>query len=193
MDGRTGSVPQKITRREAVARLGMLAGLAALACTPLRIGLRAYPDRYDADEALVRRTLRAFADTVVPGAAVEGIEDLLSDPFYGLEPYRGYLAADLDRRATAAGGRAFADLDRRGRTRVVAAGTESPDATTRKLYAGAVFLAQIGAFGAAGDGQGPCSLIGWKGAGVPVAAPRQGHPDPLRYLPPALTPDGNYA
>lgn len=183
-----------LTRRAAVARLGLLAAAAALAgCTPLRIAFRAYPDRYDADGARVARVLRAFADTVVPGADPDAVGEVLSDPFYGLAPYLAYLAADLDRRADDLGAPGFAEAGGPDRTALVRAATTSGDATTRKLYCGAVFLSQVAACGGSGDGDEARPRIGWEGRYRPRPLSELTYPEPERFLAAALTPDGNFA
>src|SRR5437763_6700550 len=134
-----------ISRRQALRQLGLVAAGLTAACTPLRVLGSAYPQAFDDDDALVDRVLRAFVTAVIPGAPADD-PDLVrayTDPAYPFAQYVGFFAADLSRRATRRfEGRRFERLPVRERTAVIAEGLAA-DGTTRKLYNGAVALAQI--------------------------------------------------
>ena len=67
------------------------------------------------------------------------------------------------------------------------------DATTRKLYNGAVVLAQIAFYAGIYDPTTGCPAIGFEGGNHWHPLSDITHPDPERFLSHAGTPDGNYA
>ncbi len=188
-----------VSRREAVRRMavvgaGLTAGLAA-GCTPLRIGLAMYPHRYDSDLDIGNRVLRAFVTTVIPGVR-DTIPDLIrvyEDDYYPLTPYRGYLIYDLCERADRLfNTKLFSDLDAGQRIGVLQDAL-SADKTTRRLYEGAIFLAQISCYAGIYDDAGGCELIDFQGTSGILPLAEQTYPAPERYFARRLTADGNYA
>lgn len=165
-----------LSRRDALKKLGLLGGAAlAAGCTPVKILLHAYPERFYTDAGLIHRVLAALADTILPDAG--GDAATLARPFYDerfpLQKYRSFLASDLCARARAlCGTHRFELLSWRDRARVVEDGL-SADATTEKLYAGAIFLAQIAFYGGIYDDDAGCAAIGFDG---------RYHPRPLAEL-----------
>lgn len=150
-------------RREFV--LIMLGGGVAAACTPVRMGLRIYPEEFKFDNALVDETLRAYVLTVIPGLP-EDTPDV-TRPFYdelfGLGPYRGYLASDLcDRAERLTGNRSFAGLSYEQRALIVAAGMASGGVTTR-LYNGSAFAVQIATYASIYDDGRGCPINEFEG------------------------------
>jgi|SRR6058998_3474202 len=183
-----------ITRRQLLQRLGTIAAGLAAACTPVRVLVNAYPQAFDDDPALRDRVLRAFVATVIPGAPADDpdLARALTDPDYPFAPFAAFLAADLSRRGRARFGDAFERLDLAARTAIVAEGLTA-DATSRKLYNGAITLSQVAFYAGIYDPKQGCTLIGFEGGYRlrPLAAIT--YPDPTRFLAEALTPDGNYA
>ena len=186
---------QIIPRRHALRQLGLIAAGLAAACTPMRVLLSAYPQAFDDDDGLVDRVLRAFVTAVVPGAPADD-PDLVrahTDPAYPFAPYAAFFAADLSRRAARRfDGRAFERLEVQERTAVIAEGLAA-DATTRKLYNGAVALAQIAFYAGIYDPQKGCPAIGFEGGNHWHSLQDITYPDPERFLSRARTADGNYA
>ena len=186
---------QIIPRRHALRQLGLIAAGLAAACTPMRVLVSAYPQAFDDDDGLVDRVLRAFVTAVVPGAPADD-PDLArahTDPAYPFAPYAAFFAADLSRRAARRfDGRAFERLEVQERTAVIAEGLTA-DATTRKLYNGAVALAQIAFYAGIYDPKKGCPAIGFEGGNHWHSLSDITHPDPERYLSHACTADGNYA
>ena len=143
----------------------MLGGGVAAACTPLRMGLKIYPEEFHSDDALVDETLRAFVLTISPGLP-EDTPDL-TRPFYdelfGLGAYRGYLASDLcDRARRFTGDRRFARLTYEQRALIVAAGMAAGGLTTR-LYNGAAFAVQIATYASIYDDERGCPINDFEG------------------------------
>lgn len=182
-------------RRQAIRLMaGGIAALAAGACTPATIILQNYPEQYRSGTAATRRALQAFTATVIPGLTPEEVEAVtaLQDPFYPTAKYCAFLASDLDRRAERRHERLFSSLDLPQRTDIVRKALDG-DATTRKLYTGAVFLTQVAVYGGIrADGAG-CRLTGFPG-GYHLADPALvSYPDTSRFTARALSRDGNPA
>ena len=186
---------QTIPRRQALRQLGLIAAGLAAACTPVRVLVSAYPQAFDDDDELVDRVLRAFVTAVIPGAPADD-PDLVrayTDPAYPFAQYVGFFAADLSRRAAQRfEGRPFERLDVRQRTAVIAEGLAA-DGTTRKLYNGAVMLAQIAFYAGMYDDKKGCPMIGFEGGYHWHAPSDMTHPSPERFLSHARTADGNFA
>lgn len=191
--------PLILSRREAMRHLAILAsgltvGLSA-GCTPLKIGLKAYPRRFDTDPEVRDRVLRAFATTVIPGVPADApdLVRVLEDENYPLAEYCGYLVADLCERSD----RLFdtplfsglADAQRRE----VVQNALNAHSTTRRVYEGAIFLTQIACYAGIYDDTAGCALIDFRGSAGFVPFPEQTYPNPERYLARSLTVDGNYA
>jgi hypothetical protein len=183
-----------ITRRQVLGRLtAVLAGIGAAGCAPLRIVLKDYPDEFITDAALVERTLRAFALTVVPGAPPDdpALTRVFADPFHPLAPHRGFLASDLSWRAYERFGDAgFASLPLDRRTWVVRRGLGQPGLTGR-MYAGAVLLAQVAAYAGIYDDTAGSPLIGFPGRGHVPSRAELTYPDAARFLARPLSHSGN--
>lgn len=197
MDARSARPPSPtVSRRQAVRQFALLgAGAAAWACTPLRVVLRAYPDAFDEEPALTHGVLRAFVLTVIPGAPPDdpNLVRAYYDDDYPLARYRGFLAADLCARAERLFGRdRFDRLGPEQRTAVVQDGLGA-DAVTRRLYRGAVFLAQIAVYAGIYDDARGAPLSRFEGRYRFPGIAATTHPNPERFLARAITPDGNPA
>lgn len=185
-----------ISRRDAVARLGLIAAAAAAGCTPLRIALRGYPESFETDPERVDRTLRAFVTAVIPGAPEDDpdlVRAFYDEELSALARYRNFLAADLSERAARRYGESrFHRLGLAERTRVIRDGLAA-DATTRRLYEGAIFLSQVACYSGIYDDEKGCPLIEFEGRFRPRPLAQLTYADPESYLAPPLTADGNYA
>jgi len=187
-----GSPP--LSRREALQRLGAVCAGLATACTPLRVVLHDYPRDFETDQALLDRVLRAFVTTVIPEAdpAAPDLVRAFNDPALPFAAYRAFFVSDLSQRAARRFGQpAFERLSLEQRAAVVSDGLDA-DATTRKLYAGAIFLTQASYYAGIYDDAAGCPLIGYEGAYRFRGLDAFTYPDPERFLAPAATRDGNY-
>lgn len=187
--------PPLLSRRAALARLGVVAATVAAGCTPVRYALRLYPSAFDDDRDVRDRTLRAFVRAAVPSAdpGDPHLTRAFDDGLFPFARYRAFFAADLCRRAD----RLFRDsrfdrLDRRRQARVIADGLAA-DGVTRRLYAGAVFLAQVTVLGGIYAEDAAVAPLGFDGTYRFLGLDAITYPDPGRYLAPALTTDGNPA
>jgi hypothetical protein len=183
-----------ISRRQLLQQLGLIAAGVTAACTPVRVLMNAYPQTFDEDPELVDRVLRAFVTTVIPGAPADDADltRAFTDPDYPFAQFAGFFAADLTRRGRDRFGVAFEQLGPAARSAIVTDGLAA-DATSRKLYSGAVTLAQIAFYAGIYDARKGCALIGFEGGYHFHPLAEITHPDPERFLAVALTPDGNYA
>lgn len=181
-------------RRQAIRLLaGGLAALVAGACTPATIILKSYPEQYRRGAAATRQALHAFTATVVPGLTPEEIRAVtsLEDPFYPTAKYCAFLASDLDRRARRRHDRPFFELDLPGRTAIIRKALDEGDATTRKLYTGAVFLTQAAVYGGIHADSAGCRLTGFPGGNHLLDPALVSYPDTGRFASRALSRDGN--
>lgn len=189
-------VGRRLSRREAVLRLaGALAAVGVAGCTPARIVLHLYPEMFDHDDALCQRVLAAFARTVVPSASAQdpNLTRAYSDPAFPLAKYRGYFASDLCQRAMRVGGaRTFDQLDATQRRAVVAAAA-ADRGTTGRLYRGAIYLTQIALYAGIYDDVHGDPAIAFRGRYHLRPLSQTSYPDPSRFLPVAMTVDGNPA
>ncbi len=186
---------QPITRRDVLRRLGVLTAGLATACTPLRIVLHDYPHSCDEDAGCRDRVLRAFVLTVIPEAEAgdPNLTRAFSDPDLHFAPYRGFFVSDLCRRAAARTGTAtFERLSLEERTAAVQEGLQA-DATTARLYTGAILVAQASYYASIYDDARGCRLIGFDGAYQFHGIEAITYPDPERFLSWPATPDGNWA
>ncbi|HXJ31722.1 MAG TPA: hypothetical protein VNG35_13840 [Gemmatimonadales bacterium] len=182
-----------IARREALRRLGVLTAGLASACTPLRIVLHDYPSVFDGEDAS-ERVLRAFVLTVIPEADAEDPNLLRAfrDSDLRFAPYRGFFVSDLCQRAAARTGESFDRLSQAERLAVVQEGLAA-DATTERLYTGAILMAQASYYGGIYDDTRGCALIEFEGAYQFRGLAAVTYPDPERFLSWPLTANGNCA
>jgi hypothetical protein len=182
-----------LTRAEFLGKLGAGAAAALVAaCTPVRILLRAYPDAFDRP-AVSEPVLRAFVTTVIPGAKADAphLVRAYFDAEYPFARHAGFFAHDLNARALRRFGAGLATLPRAPRARVVEEGLTG-DATTRKLYRAAIFIAQASFYAGIYDDQAGCELIEYRGASELLPLAQQVHPSPERFFGRGLTGDGNF-
>ncbi|HET9706754.1 MAG TPA: hypothetical protein VFP39_00480 [Gemmatimonadales bacterium] len=187
-------IPKPIARRDALRRLGILTAGLASACTPLRIVLHDYPSAFDAGSDAVERALRAFVLTVIPEADASdpNLTRAFGDPDLRFAAYRGFFVSDLCQRAAARTGTTFDHLSQSERLAVVQEGLAA-DATTQRLYSGAILVTQASYYGGIYDDQHGCALIDFEGAYQFRGIAAITYPDPQRFLSWPLTADGNWA
>jgi hypothetical protein len=182
-----------LSRREALTRVAAAAAGIAAGCTPVRYALRIYPAAFD-DQAVCDRVLRAFVLAAVPGAMVSP-QSLLTrcfeDDLFPFRAYRKNFAADLCRR----GGNRFGEprfdrLDRHEQVEIVREGLRA-DSITRKLYAGAVFLAQVAVLGGIYADDAAVPAFDFEGEYLPHDPEDLTYPRPGRFLARGTTLDGN--
>lgn len=180
--------PQLLSRREALSVLAASASGLLGACAPVA--------RFAVPAARVEsaeRVLQAFIATVVPGSGDSpALIRPFADPFYSFSPWRSWFAGDLCRRASRCGQPTFDLLPLRDRTGIVADGLAG-DPVTRRVYTGAVFLAQVSAYVSLYDERGAADLIGYDGAHRFRGLAAVTYEKPERFLASALTLDGNWS
>lgn len=139
------SFSREILRRAVVKQTALLLGLAATGCSPLRILLNAYPEKFDREKPLVENMLRAFVVTVIPGAPWEdpNLIRIYSDDYYAFHRYCGFFVFDLAKRSTnLCGNERFDQLTHAQRKAVIENGLDA-DGTVARLYGAAIFIAQV--------------------------------------------------
>lgn len=188
----SASAGAPITRRQLLCRAGVLAAGLAAGCTPLRMAFRASPgpSRGDGGAADV---LAAFVRTVAPRAAgsTEDLVRVFADPAYPFAPYRAFFASDLCRRAEGRfGTNRFDSLPVETRARVIEDGLHG-DAVARRLYGGAIFLAQVATYAGIYDDARGSRAINFDGANGGFPPEALTYPVPEWYLPAASSIDGN--
>lgn len=165
----------------------------AAVLSALRMLFNLYPARFRKDPALRERTLRAFVVTIIPGASIDepNLVRMYSDTDYPFHPYTGYIVFDLNRRSRTLFRNELFDTLARAQREVVIEDALAGDATTARLYRGAMLMAQVSFFAGIYDPDRGCPLINFPGTnnGYPLSATT--YPDAERYLGQATTPDGN--
>lgn len=184
------------SRRDVLRGFSAALATAVAGCAPARIILGAYPAAFKHDADLNDRVLRAFVATIVPGIPLDepNLAKAFSDDFFPFAKYRAFFASDLCRRAgKLCRNESFDQLSLPQRTRVVQNGLQA-DSVTRRLYRGAIRLAQAATYGGIYNKHGDVPLIDFEGFryahGNPDACT---YPDPQRFFAPTLSPDGNPA
>lgn len=181
-------VVHSLTRREA---LGVLAATGAGllgACAPVARFVIPRPGVEAPDQVL-----HAFVATVAPG--VGDSPELIrpfSDPFYGFAEWREWFTGDLCLRAGRCGAPRFDLLEPSARTRIVADGLAAGP-VARRVYTGAVFLAQLSAYVPLYGERGASSLLDFECPHRFRGLSAVTYPDPERFLASPLTRDGNWA
>jgi len=124
--------------------------------------INAYPQVFDDDPALVDRVLRAFVTTVIrPRPPRRRLTRAFTDPIIPLL-HTPVLCGDLARRGQGATARpSSASLRKPGRRR---GRRPAADETSRKLYSGAIALAQIAFYAGIYDAARAARIIGFEGA-----------------------------
>ncbi|MGH7455398.1 MAG: hypothetical protein ACRENG_28855, partial [bacterium] len=171
-----------------------LTGFAATGCSPVRILLKAYPEKFDQDKQLVEKTLRAFVLTVVPGASLDdpNLIRIYSDDYYPFCRYCGFFVFDLAKRsAKLYGDERFDQFVLAQRTAVIETGLRA-DASVARLYRAAVFMAQVSFYGGIYEDEKGCPLIDFHGTQSAFGDEKMFYPQCTALLAREITRDGNY-
>jgi hypothetical protein len=134
-----------INRLDFIKKLSLLTSVIITSCTPVRVLLKSYPDKYEDNEKLQRKILNAFVLTVIPGANPSDPDlcRIFNDEYYPFHKFCGFFVSDLcSKSKDQFGTENFHDLSLRQRTQVIQAGLDD-DSTTAKLYDGAIYMAQV--------------------------------------------------
>lgn len=185
-----------MSRRDLLKTLGLASGAALTSgCTPMKILMHWYPPDFDRDRELVDRNLVAFADAVLGDAVDEN--HFAARPFHDerfpLHKYRGFLASDLCGRASDLYGTDRFDLLRRQDRCAVISNGLAGDATTRKLYSGAIYLTQVACYAGIYDDESGCPAIEFEGKYRRRPFAELTYPDPESFLAEEVGIAGNYA
>lgn len=185
----------RLSRRAFLGQAAAFSATFLVGCTPLRILLKTYPDRFDEDQDLEERFLRAFVTTVIPGASLEEPNLILMyiDPFYPFHKYRGFFVSDLAQRSQKLFGRERFDLLRPAQRTDVIQNALAADATTARLYRGAVLMAQVSYFAGIYDDTRGCPLIEFYGSETAKSSGEMHYPNAASFLANESTPNGNYS
>jgi hypothetical protein len=182
-----------LSRRAVLASVAAFTAGVASGCTPVRYGLRLYPAAFN-DQDTCERVLRAFVLAAVPGALDSPQSSLtrcFGDDLFPFKTYRKNFAADLCRRAGKRFGEPrFDRLDRHEQVAIVREGLRA-DAITRKLYAGAVFLAQVAVLGGIYADDAAVPALDFEGEYRPRDPEELTYSSPSRFLAGGQTLDGN--
>ena len=190
---RSDVVGAPMTRRQLLCRAGVLAAALAAGCTPLRMAFRASPAPFGGEGGAADRVLAAFVRTVAPRAtgSTEDLARVFADPAYPFAPYRSFFASDLCRRAEGRfGTNRFDTLTAEARASIVEDGLKD-DAVARRLYGGAIFLAQVTTYAGIYDDARGSRAINFDGANGGFSPEALTYPVPEWYLPTASSLDGN--
>lgn len=187
------SVGALITRRQLLCRAGVLVAGLASGCTPLRLAFHPNPEPFRGEGGAADRVLAAFVRTVAPRAdgSNEELARVFADPAYPFAPYRSFFAADLCRRSEDRfGTKSFDSLAEDARARVMEDGLKG-DAVARRLYGGAIFLAQVAVYSGVYDDVRGSRAINFDGSNSGFPPETLTYPVPEWYLPAASSGDGN--
>jgi len=139
--------------------------------------------------------LWAFVEAVAPGGPSRAPRSIqaFSDPAYPFASYRDFFADDLCRRSKARFGvRGFGSLELSQRTRVVEDGLHG-DAIARRLYEGAIFLAQLSVYGGICNDAEGTPAVRFDGANDGYERDAITYSNPKAFLSEESTRDGNPA
>ncbi len=145
-----------LSRREFLRALTIVCGSGAGGLYPLAAWADA-SDALDAEGIYIREeTLKAFADTIIPGpysdpeGSAGGVEagalEVLYDPYYGLKPFIGLLCRNLNRTSIWWYRKLFKDLDLGQRTAIVL--FKDNFSLIKLLYENAEMLVKLAFYGA---------------------------------------------
>jgi hypothetical protein len=131
----------------------------------IRMVLRIFPHKYCKDNLMKEKILRAFVSTIIPGSDQneESLVRMYVDDYYPFHTYCGYFVFDLNKRSRKLfAKREFVSLTFDERTQVVQNALNGRE-LTRRLYKGAILMAQVSYYGAVYDEERGCPLIDFPG------------------------------
>ena len=127
--------------------------------------LKIFPHKYYKNDNLRDKMLRSFVTTIIPGIDEddENLIKMYNDKYYPFNMYCGYFVFDLNRRSKKLfNNKDFFKLSLIEKTKVVQnalSGTE----LARRLYKGAILIAQVSYYGAVYNEERGCPLIYFPG------------------------------
>ncbi|HKQ19636.1 MAG TPA: hypothetical protein VJW75_07820, partial [Candidatus Eisenbacteria bacterium] len=154
---------------------------------------RASPAPFRGQGGAADDVLAAFVRTVAPRAtgSTEELARAFGDPAYPFAPYRSFFASDLCRRAEDRfGTNRFDSLTAEARALIVEDGLHG-DAVARRLYGGAIYLAQVAVYAGIYDDARGGRAINFDGANSGFSPEALTYPVPEWYLPAGSTLNGN--
>ena len=131
----------------------------------IQMVLKLFPHRYCNDKVLKEKILRAFVTTVIPGSdpSDENLVKMYTDEYYAFHDFCGFFVFDLNRRSKRLFvGKEFITLTADERAHVIQDALSGGE-LTRRLYKGAILMAQVSYFGAIYDEERGCPLIEFPG------------------------------
>ena len=155
-----------INRLDFIKKLTLLTGVIVTGCTPVRILLKSYPDKYEDDDEMCKQILDSFVLTVIPGACPDDpdLSRIFTDDYYKFNKYCGFFKSHLcSKSKNLFGVENFSSLTPQQRTRVIQSGLED-DSTTAKLYAAAIYMAQVSYYSCIYNDKKSCELIDFHGS-----------------------------
>ena len=193
-DGCQSHHTRRVSRKEFLKQLSIASAFLFAACSPVRILLKAYSEKFKADAELCERIMRAFVTTIIPGAPVDDpdLVRIYFDEYYPFHQYCAFFVADLSRRCKELFEEEnFDGLPLAQRAQVIRQGLAA-DATVSRLYRGAILMAQVSFYaGVYNDGKG-CDLIEFHGANFGFAPDEMYYPNNASMISHAATTNGNY-
>lgn len=193
---KTNGLFQKgISRRFFLGQVAAASAAFVAGCTPVRVLLKSYPQKFDKERQLIDTILRSFVVAVIPEATLddENLTRIYSDTFYPFHKYCGFFVSDLsDRSKNLFGNEKFDQLSLKHRTAVIEDGLQA-DGTTARLYRGAILMAQISFYGGIYDDEKGCPLIEFEGTNQGFDQEEMCYVNSSAFLASEVTTDGNYS
>ncbi|GMR25392.1 MAG: hypothetical protein BMS9Abin39_0687 [Ignavibacteria bacterium] len=155
-----------ISRLDFIKKLTLLTGVIITGCTPVRILLKSYPDKYDYDKEMGRQIMDAFVLTVIPGANPDDpdLSRIFNDEYYKFSKYLGFFISDLCSKSKQLFNiENFSNLTPLQRTKVIQSGLKD-DSTTAKLYTGAIYMTQVSYYSCIYNDEKALELIDYNGS-----------------------------
>ncbi|GEM_PF-1019258 len=193
-ESRSAAGSHNISRLDFVNQLTLILGGVCAGCSPVKILLKCYPDKFKQQSSDMDDMLRAFVVTVIPGAPIdnEHLIRVFHDDYYPFSPYTGFFLSDLAQRSQELfQTEKFCELSLAQRTRVVQAGLKA-DATVARLYRGAILLAQVSFYAGIYDDEKGCPLVDFHGSNSGFSEDAMYYMNPVKLLACEATTTGNY-
>jgi hypothetical protein len=131
----------------------------------IRMVLKIFPHKYCKNDSIKEKILRAFVTTIIPGSNEndDNLVNMYLDSYYSFHTYCGYFVYDLNRRSKKLfNKKEFLSLSDEEKTKVIKDALMGRE-LTRRLYKGAILMAQVSYFGAVYDEEKGCPLIDFPG------------------------------
>lgn len=181
--------------RRRMMKAGIIAGISMwIGCTPLKIMLKAYPEEYKMNVALVDQILKAFVQTIIPSIDTEekNLLQVFYDRNFPLDKHRGFLVSDLCKRSQKLFEvHRFPDLDESQRTAVIVS-AEQEGGITASIYNGAIILTQVSVYSGMYDDKTGCDLIDFHGPNYGFSPDVKFYKNYENHLSYELTSSGNF-